>query len=136
MCFSVENKHSLCYYITVSLWIFIYPYPFLIVYFQNTTTKWEITKLGEHPAAMQRGCANARRNFSILLYILSLSFFIQYLNRVLSTFVVYCTISPSKKTIKRLSTARNDHFMLDLTRTSSFLKSSSCISDNGVVSFR
>lgn len=52
--------------------------------------------LGEHPAAMQRGCANNNINLSILLYILSLSLLIQYLNRILSTFVVLHVISPHR----------------------------------------
>lgn len=53
--------------------------------------------LGEHPAAMseaERGCANNNINLSILLYILSLSLLIQYLNRILSTFIVLHVISP------------------------------------------
>ncbi|XP_031623503.1 zwei Ig domain protein zig-8-like [Contarinia nasturtii] len=51
---------------------------------------------GEHPAAMQRGCANNNINLSILLYILSLSLLIQYLNRILSTFIVLHVISPHR----------------------------------------
>lgn len=54
---------------------------------------------GEHPAAMQRGCANNNINLSILLYILSLSLLIQYLNRMLSTFIVLHVISPHRNSI-------------------------------------
>lgn len=48
---------------------------------------------------MQRGCANNNINLSILLYILSLSLLIQYLNRILSTFIVLHVISPHRNPI-------------------------------------
>lgn len=38
--------------------------------------------LGEHPAAMQRGAANANIDLSIILYIVTLSLMLQQLNRV------------------------------------------------------
>lgn len=38
--------------------------------------------LGEHPAAMQRGCANANIDMSIVLYIITLSMLLQQVNRI------------------------------------------------------
>lgn len=38
--------------------------------------------LGEHPAAMQRGCANANIDMSIVVYIVTLSMLLQQLNRI------------------------------------------------------
>lgn len=38
--------------------------------------------LGEHPAAMQRGAANANIDLSIMLYIVSLSLLLQQVNRI------------------------------------------------------
>lgn len=50
--------------------------------------------LGEHPAAMQHGCAANNINLSIMLYVTSLSLLIQLLNRILSTSIVLHVISP------------------------------------------
>lgn len=72
------------------------------------------TKLGEHPAAMQRGCANNNINLSILLYILSLSLLIQYLNRVLSTFMVIHVISPPRNRRGHEQLLANTERTLDL----------------------
>lgn len=56
--------------------------------------------IGEHPAAMASdGSAKNNINLSILLYILSLSLLIQYLNRMLSTFIVLHVISPHRNPI-------------------------------------
>lgn len=38
--------------------------------------------LGEHPAAMQRGCANANIDMSIVVYIITLSMLLQQVNRI------------------------------------------------------
>lgn len=38
--------------------------------------------LGEHPAAMQRGAANANIDLSIVLYIVTLSMILQQVNRI------------------------------------------------------
>lgn len=40
------------------------------------------SQIGEHPAAMQRGCANNTISASIFLYIIILSMFCQQLNRI------------------------------------------------------
>lgn len=69
--------------------------------------------IGEHPAAMQRGCANNNINLSILLYILSLSLLIQYLNRMLSTFIVLHVISPNRNPIIIPGTS---HILHDVNR--------------------
>lgn len=41
-----------------------------------------LSQIGEHPAAMQRGCANNTISASIFLYIIILSMFFQQLNRI------------------------------------------------------
>lgn len=55
------------------------------VYFRNTffiVHIWFIWKLGEHPAAMQRGAANANIDLSIVLYIVTLSLMLQQVIRI------------------------------------------------------
>lgn len=46
---------------------------------------------------MQRGCANNNMNLSILLYASTLSFLIQFLNRLLSTSIVVHVLQPYQK---------------------------------------
>ena len=68
---------------------------------------YSISRLGEHPAAMQRGCANANIDMSIVLYIVTLSMLLQQLNRITHGYgVSYDVIrwlssitSPPEKTI-------------------------------------
>lgn len=54
--------------------ILIWPYFDVVLFF--------LSRLGEHPAAMQRGCANANIDMSIVLYIVTLSMLLQQLNRI------------------------------------------------------
>lgn len=44
--------------------------------------------LGEHPAAMQRGCASNNINISILLYIITFSLLLQQLNGITHGIIV------------------------------------------------
>lgn len=70
-----------------------------------------ISHLGEHPAAMQRGCANANIDMSIVFYIVTLSMLLQQLNRITHGYgVSYDVIrwlssitSPQEKTMASLS---------------------------------
>ncbi|XP_055299069.1 zwei Ig domain protein zig-8-like [Sitodiplosis mosellana] len=77
---------------------------------------------GEFPAAMQRGCASNNINLSILLYILSLSLLIQYLNRILSTFIVLHVISSHRNPIIHDTPYQ---FQLGFTRLPALLDASS-----------
>lgn len=54
---------------------------------------WLCQNIGEHPAAMQRGCANNNISLSILLYASSLSLLIQLLQRIVSTSITLNVVS-------------------------------------------
>lgn len=60
----------------------LFPNDFFHIFHFYSTFPLTQRSLGEHPAAMQRGCANNSANVSILLYIISLSLFLQQFNQI------------------------------------------------------
>lgn len=71
------------YYVSflVSVFYFLSVYGCIVAYTIYTF-------LGEHPAAMQRGCATNNINVSVFVYIVLFSLLLQHLNRILNTSLV------------------------------------------------
>lgn len=93
-CLFVQQIHFFSHYSNVVTKLFLPSMCFIQTrFFCLHSSLWSMN-LGEHPAAMQHGCAANNINLSIMLYVTSLSLLIQLLNRILSTSIVLHVISP------------------------------------------